>query len=124
MLVDRGLEAALREAVARSVVPTTLTYDAPANLPAHVESTIYFVVAECLTNVAKHSGARSARVTVVVNDGEAVVEVTDDGHGGAMPSPDGGLAGLVQRARAADGLLDITSPRGGPTVIRTELPCG
>ena len=123
VLVDRGLEAALREAVARSVVPTTLTYDAPANLPAHVESTIYFVVAECLTNVAKHSGARSARVMVVVRDGEAVVEVTDDGHGGAMPSHDGGLAGLVQRARSADGLLDITSPRGGPTVIRTELPC-
>ena len=48
----------------------------------------------------------------------------DDGHGGAMPAADGGLAGLAQRARAADGLLDITSPRGGPTVIRTELPCG
>ncbi len=124
VLVDRGLEAALREAVARSVVPTTLTYDAPANLPAHVESTIYFVVAECLTNVAKHSGARRPGSRSMVDDGEAVVVVTDDGHGGAMPSPDGGLAGLVQRARAADGLLDITSPRGGPTVIRTELPCG
>ena len=105
VLVDRGLEAALREAVARSVVPTTLTYSAPANLPAHIESAIYFIVAECLTNVAKHSGARSAWVSVEVRDDEAVVVVEDDGQ-------------------AADGLLDITSPRGGPTVIRTELPCG
>ncbi len=124
VLVDRGLEAALREAVARSVVPTTLTYDAPANLPAHIESAVYFIVAECLTNLAKHSGARSARVSVEVLDGQAVVVVEDDGNGGAMPTPDGGLAGLAQRARAADGLLDITSPRGGPTLIRTELPCG
>jgi signal transduction histidine kinase len=124
VLVDRGLEAALREAVARSVVPTTLSYEAPTNLPAHVESTVYFIVSECLTNVAKHSGAKSAHVSVVARDGEAVVLVEDDGHGGAMPTPEGGLAGLAQRTRAADGLLDITSPRGGPTVIRTELPCG
>ncbi len=124
VLVDRGLEAALREAVARSPVATTLTYDAPENLPAHVESTIYFIVSECLTNLAKHSGATAAKVSVVVHDGDGVVVVEDDGRGGAMATPDGGLAGLAQRARAADGLLDITSPRGGPTVIRTELPCG
>jgi signal transduction histidine kinase len=124
VLVDRGLEAALREAVTRSVVPTTLTYSAPPNLPAHIESAVYFIVAECLTNVAKHSHADSARVSVEVRDGQAVVLVEDDGTGGAMPTPEGGLAGLAQRARAADGLLDITSPRGGPTAIRTELPCG
>ena len=124
VLVDRGLEAALREVVARSAVTTTLDYDAPAQLPAHVESTVYFIVSECLTNVSKHSGATSARVSVEVHDDEAVVRVEDDGHGGAMPTPDGGLAGLAQRARAADGFLDITSPRGGPTVIRAELPCG
>jgi signal transduction histidine kinase len=124
VLVDRGLEAALREAVARSTVPTTLAYDAPASLPAHVESAVYFVVTECLTNVAKHSGADSARVSLTVQGDEALLVVEDDGRGGAMPTPDGGLAGLAQRVLAADGLLDITSPRGGPTVIRVELPCG
>jgi signal transduction histidine kinase len=124
VLVDRGLEAALREAVTRSAVPTTLSFEAPENLPAHIESAVYFITAECLTNVARHSGALSARVSVEVRDGQVLLVVEDDGNGGAMPTPEGGLAGLAQRARAADGLLDITSPRGGPTVIRTELPCG
>ncbi len=124
VLVDRGMEAALREAVARSVVPTTLTYDAPAALPAHIENAAYFVVTECLTNIAKHSGASRAAVSLVVRDGQAVVVVEDDGRGGAQYTPDGGLAGLVQRARAVDGTLELTSPAGGPTVVRTELPCG
>ena len=124
VLVDRGLEAALREAVARSVVPTVLTYDAPADLPQHIETAIYFVVAECLTNVAKHSAARSARVTLVVLEGRAVVLVEDDGRGGAVATADGGLAGLAQRARAVDGTFELSSPPGGPTVARTELPCG
>ena len=105
VLVDRGMEAALREAVARSVVPTTLTYDAPAALPAHIENAAYFVVSECLTNIAKHSGATAAAVSLVVRDGPAVVVVEDDGRGGAQFAPDGGLAGLVQRARAVDGNL-------------------
>jgi signal transduction histidine kinase len=124
VLVDRGLEAALREAVARSVVPTTLTYDAPPGLPKHVETAVYFVVAECLTNVAKHSGARGARVSLHVSEGRAVVLVEDDGRGGASPTPYGGLTGLAQRARAADGTFELSSPPGGPTVARTELPCG
>jgi signal transduction histidine kinase len=124
VLVDRGLEAALREAVARSAVPTTLVYDGPAGLPAHVENAAYFVVSECLTNVAKHSGAGTASVSLLVRDGLATVTVTDDGHGGARAVPDGGLAGLVQRARAVDGTLLVSSPAGGPTTVRTELPCG
>jgi signal transduction histidine kinase len=123
VLVDRGMEAALREAVARSVVPTTLTYEAPVALPAHIENAAYFVVSECLTNIAKHSGATRAAVSLVVHDGTAVVAVEDDGRGGAQLAPDGGLAGLAQRARALDGTLSLTSPPGGPTVVRTELPC-
>jgi signal transduction histidine kinase len=82
------------------------------------------VVAECLTNIAKHSGATKAAVSLVVRAGTAVVVVEDDGRGGAQPAPDGGLAGLAQRARAVDGTLAFTSPPGGPTVVRTELPCG
>lgn len=123
VLVDRGLEAALREVVARSAVPTALTYDAPFRLPAHVENAAYFVVSECLTNIAKHSGATRAEVSVVVRDGRVVVEVEDDGRGGASFQPGGGLAGLDQRARAVDGTLRVSSPPGGPTVVRTELPC-
>jgi signal transduction histidine kinase len=124
VLVDRGMEAALREVVARSVVPTTLAYDAPASLPAHIENAAYFVVSECLTNFAKHSGARSAQVSMSVRRNRVHVEVRDDGRGGATPVPDGGLSGLVQRARAVDGTLRVSSPAGGPTVVHTELPCG
>ncbi len=124
VLVDRGMEAALREAVARSALPTTLSYDAPDRLPAHIENAAYFVVTECLTNVAKHSGAKSAHVSMAVHDGQAVVVVEDDGRGGASFLPEGGLAGLVQRARAVDGTLELSSPPGGPTVVRTALPCG
>ena len=124
VLVDRGMEAALREAVARSVVPTTLTYDAPASLPAHIENAAYFVVTECLTNIAKHSEATAAHVSLAVRDDQAVVTVEDDGRGGASLLPDGGLTGLVQRARAVDGTLEVSSPRGGPTVVRAALPCG
>ncbi len=124
VLVDRGMEAALREAVARSMVPTTLTYEAPASLPAHIENAAYFVVTESLTNIAKHSEATRASVSLVVRDGRAAVTVEDDGRGGAQFTPEGGLAGLAQRARAVDGTLELTSPPGGPTVIRTELPCG
>ncbi len=124
VLVDRGMEAALREAVARSVVPTTLTYDAPASLPAHIENAAYFVVTECLTNIAKHSEATAARVSLEVRDDQAIVTVEDDGRGGASLQPDGGLTGLVQRARAVDGTLELSSPLGGPTVVRAALPCG
>ena len=126
VLVDRGLEAALREAVARSVVPTTLTYDAPASLPAHIENAAYFVVSECLTNIAKHSGATPRDVSLA---GRATAgpssTVEDDGRGGARPAPRRrAWPGLVQRARAVDGTLELSSPPGGPTVVRTELPCG
>jgi signal transduction histidine kinase len=124
VLVDRGMEAALREAVARSAVPTTVAYDAPARLPAHIENAAYFVVTESLTNIAKHSGASAAHVAMQVHDGQAVVVVEDDGRGGATFVADGGLAGLVQRARAVDGTLELSSPPGGPTVVRAALPCG
>jgi signal transduction histidine kinase len=123
VLVDRGMEAALREAVARSAVPTSLTYDAPAALPAHIENAAYFVVTESLTNIAKHSGASLARVSLVVRDDRALLTVEDDGRGGATLAPDGGLAGLAQRARAVDGTLEVSSPPGGPTVVRAVLPC-
>ncbi len=124
VLVDRGLEAALREVVARSAVPTDLRYHAPARLPAHAETALYFIASEALTNVAKHSGATRATVTLVVDGDLARLGVEDDGAGGAVEVPGGGLAGLEQRARAADGVLTVRSPAGGPTLVRAELACG
>jgi signal transduction histidine kinase len=91
--------------------------------PPVVETAAYFVVAEALTNVAKHAGGAPAQVAVVREPGRLVVEVADEGPGGA--DPDGsGLMGLRQRIQALDGTLTVDSPRGGGTSIRAELPCG
>jgi signal transduction histidine kinase len=89
---------------------------------ATVEAVAYFVVAESLTNVAKHSGAASATVTVSSLGDVLHVVVRDDGRGGAVPTGSG-LAGLADRVQAVDGHLSIASPLGGPTVIEVEIPC-
>jgi signal transduction histidine kinase len=91
--------------------------------PPTVESAAYFVVAEALVNVAKHAAARRAAVRVTLEDGLLVVEVRDDGVGGAEPRAGTGLAGLADRVTAVDGRFTVSSPAGGPTVIRAELPC-
>jgi signal transduction histidine kinase len=122
LLVDRGLTAALGELTVRSTVPVEATVDVPDQLPPHVETAVYFVVAEALTNVAKHSGATRTTVGVWTEDGGVHVRVEDDGVGGAALDKGTGLAGLEQRVRAADGRLDLTSPAGGPTVLRAWLP--
>ena len=128
VLTDRGLDAALSALAARCPVPVAVdsTGLAGRRCPAAVEAVAYFVVAEALTNVAKHSGARSARVAVqVVADARApllVVRVTDDGRGGADRSG-AGLRGLADRVAALDGAFTIASPPGGPTVLTADLPC-
>ena len=124
LLVDRGLAAALDEMLTQSVVPVTSRVIVPHQLPPHVETAVYFVVSEALTNVAKHSGAASAEVSVVDEGGEVVVRVEDDGVGGAHPSKGLGLAGLRQRLAAVEGTLDVTSPEGGPTVLTAHIPVG
>jgi signal transduction histidine kinase len=88
-----------------------------------VETTAYFVVGETLTNVAKHAGATKAAVAVWRTRDTVVVEVSDNGHGGAGLRAGGGLAGLADRAATIDGVLTVLSPPGGPTVIRANLPC-
>lgn len=120
VLADRGLVAALEDLAGRSPVPVAVTADV-RRLPSHLESTAYFVVAEALTNVARHSGADSATVTAAERDGSLVVEVADDGRGGAVPG--GGLAGLADRVAVVDGRMALSSPVGGPTLLRVELPC-
>lgn len=122
LLVDRGLAAALEEMLAQSVVPVESRIDVPDQLPPHVETAVYFVVAEALTNVAKHSGATSASVTVVDAGSRVEVRVEDDGVGGAHPAKGLGLAGLRQRLAAVDGTLEVDSPEGGGTVLVARIP--
>jgi signal transduction histidine kinase len=125
VLADRGLAAALAAIAARSPVPVELAVDLPQErLAPAAENTAYFVVSEALANVAKHSGAGTVRVAVVAAGPALRVTVEDDGTGGAVLAPGHGLAGLADRLRAVDGVLTVDSPRGGPTRLVAELPCG
>jgi signal transduction histidine kinase len=123
LLAERGLEEAIRALAGRTKLPTTVNVEPGGRLAPAVESAAYFVVAEALTNAVKHSGA--ARLTVDVNrDGAVlVVQVGDDGDGGADLSGSG-LTGLRKRIEALDGELRIASPPGGPTLLHAEIPCG
>jgi signal transduction histidine kinase len=123
VLADRGLDAAISALAARSPVPVGVEV-VTERLPGAVESTAYFVVAEALTNAAKHARAGEITVRIARRDALLVVEVTDDGDGGADPEHGSGLRGLADRVAAIDGRLTVTSPAGGPTVVRAELPCG
>jgi len=124
ILEDRGLDAALSAVVARSPVPVTLDVDVPVRPPASVESAAYFVVAEALTNVTRHSGASRAWVSIARQRDRLLVEVRDDGHGGATDATGSGLAGLRSRVTALGGWMHVISPPGGPTNLTVELPCG
>jgi signal transduction histidine kinase len=124
VLTDRGLDAAVSALAARCPVPVTVTTDLPRRLPPTVEGTAYFVVAEALTNMAKHSRARQGSVRIADRGDTLVVEIHDDGVGGAQAVGLGGLHGLVDRVRGADGELRIASPSGGPTTLIAEIPCG
>jgi signal transduction histidine kinase len=92
-------------------------------LDAAIESAAYFVTAESLTNVAKHSRASTCAVTVAREPGRLGITIADDGVGGASVAKGHGLAGLTDRVHAAGGTLHVTSPNGGPTQIRAEIPC-
>ncbi|MEU2349775.1 sensor domain-containing protein [Modestobacter sp. NPDC049651] len=123
-LADRGLAGALAGLAAGSPVPCRVDVVAPVRCAASVEATAWFVVAEALTNVARHSGATAASVTVRQAGGRLTVEVADDGHGGADETAGSGISGIRRRVAAHDGDLTLTSPPGGPTTLRVELPCG
>ncbi|MEU6859438.1 sensor domain-containing protein [Glycomyces sp. NPDC046736] len=123
ILTDRGLDAALAALAARSLVPVELETNLEGRYRAAVESTVYFVTAECLTNIAKHSGATKATVSVEDWGDRLVLSVGDNGIGGAHVSKGHGLAGLTDRVKAVEGQWTIDSPDGGPTVIVVEVPC-
>lgn len=124
VLTDRGLDAALSSLAARCPVPVTVQVNLDERPPTPVESAAYFIVAESLTNIAKHSDAKHARVNVNRDDRTLRVEITDDGNGGARTEPGGGLSGLADRVRSLEGTFRVASPVGGPTTILAELPCG
>jgi signal transduction histidine kinase len=123
VLSDRGLDAALSGLAALSPVPVTVRVDLAERPPPAVEAIAYFVVAEALTNVAKHAKASRALVTVTRSGDLLNVAISDDGIGGASLAGRG-LSGLAARAAGIDGRLLVTSPDGGPTVIEAVLPCG
>jgi len=121
-VLDSGLEAALASLAARSAVPVQLVTRIPQRPSPTIETIAYFCAAELLANVAKHSGARHATLEAVHVPGLLRVRVTDDGTGGARLKGGTGLRGLAERARTVDGRLELSSPRGGPTVVTVELP--
>ena len=124
ILEDRGLDAALSAVVARSPFPVTLDVNVAERPPPAVESTAYFVVSEALTNVARHAEATRAVVTIVRAGDRLVVEVRDDGQGGAVVGQGTGLTGLRDRITALGGAMHVVSPPGGPTTLLAEIPCG
>jgi signal transduction histidine kinase len=122
VLTDRGLDAALSAIASRCTVPVKVTADLATRPAAAIEGIAYFTVSELLQNVSKHSGARSASVDVWRAEDRLLVQVRDDGRGGAGLDGGTGMAGLADRLGAVDGLFIIESPAGGPTVITAELP--
>jgi signal transduction histidine kinase len=123
VLTDRGLPAAVADAAGRSPAVVDVDVALPRRLPGAVEVAAYFAVCEALANVAKHSRATTASVRGRLLDDVLVVEVHDDGVGGADPAAGSGLAGLADRIAVVDGRLLLSSPPGGPTLLRMEIPC-
>jgi signal transduction histidine kinase len=123
VLTDLGLPAALGELADQAPISVTVDAHLDRRLPRHIESNAYFAVAEALTNVAKHSGATSARVIARLHGGLLTIEISDNGHGGADPDRGTGLTGLADRVAVAGGRMLLSSPPGGPTVLRVEVPC-
>jgi signal transduction histidine kinase len=122
VLTDHGLQAALSALAARAQLPVALTVDLDRRPPEAIEAAAYFIVAEALTNVARYASADSATVLVRRQADGLLVEVTDDGKGGADPAAGTGLRGLIDRVEALGGRLDVESRRGRGTTIRAWLP--
>lgn len=122
VLTDVGLVAALDQLTAGGPIPVDVSSTLAVRPPAHVETTAYFAASEALTNVVRHSGASHAWVSVAPDGDDVVVEVRDDGRGGAAARPDSGLTWMADRLAAVGGSLWLSSPSGGPTVVRMRIP--
>ena len=123
VLTETGLTGAVQALVERSPVAATITAVPDGRFPAAIEATAYFVVSEALANVAKHAMADCAQVTIRRRPGRLVVEVSDDGAGGARAGGGSGLRGLADRVASVGGVLRVDSPPGGGTRLEADLPC-
>ena len=123
VLADRGLVGAVQALALDMPIPVLVTVSMAGRPPAPVETAAYFAIAECLANVGRHSSSQRAWVELTHTDGVLSVAVGDDGVGGASLDAGTGLAGVARRLAAFDGTLSVSSPPGGPTVIRMEVPC-
>jgi signal transduction histidine kinase len=123
VLADRGLADAVRALALDCSLAVATEIDVPGRLPAPVETACYFAVAEVLTNAVKHSATREARIVMSHDAGLLRIEVTDFGLGGADPARGSGLAGVERRLASFDGILAVSSPPGGPTIVVMEVPC-
>ncbi|MEV8637286.1 sensor domain-containing protein [Streptosporangium sp. NPDC051023] len=124
ILENRSLADALTGLAAACPVPCTVTADLPGRCAASVEATAYFIAAEALTNIAKHSHAANAAITLHRHADRLDLRITDNGRGGADDHTGSGLAGIRRRTEAHDGTFTLTSPPGGPTTLEVSLPCG
>jgi signal transduction histidine kinase len=123
VLADRGLEAAIAALASRTPLHVRVLVDVDERPAPPVESAAYFVVAEALANTGKHAHAEHVDIAVRRRRESMLVEIVDDGVGGADRSGSG-LSGLARRVEALDGTLEISSPEGGPTTVRAVMPCG
>jgi len=123
VLADRGLADAIRSLALDTPLPAEVDVDLPGEIELPVAAAVYFSVAEALANVTKHAAARSVRIVLSYAAGTLRAEVTDDGAGGADPARGTGLAGVERRLATFDGILAVSSPPGGPTIVVIEVPC-
>jgi signal transduction histidine kinase len=122
VLTDRGLEPAVQSLATRAPFPVEIAGIPPVRLDESVEAAVYYLVAESLTNAAKHADASAARIEISTANAEVVVEISDNGSGGASMDRGSGLRGLADRIEALGGRFDLTSPRAGGTVVRATFP--
>jgi signal transduction histidine kinase len=123
VLADRGLGDAIRALALDSPLHTELDINLPGEVELPVASAVYFSAAEVLANVAKHAAAHTVRIGLSHGAGMLRVQITDDGAGGADPALGTGLAGVERRLATFDGILAVSSPPGGPTIVVIEVPC-
>ncbi|MFJ4848717.1 MULTISPECIES: sensor domain-containing protein [unclassified Streptomyces] len=123
VLTDFGLIEAVRELAERSPIPVEVDLDLPGRLPPEIEATAYFVVSEALTNVVRHAAATRIQISGRLAEQRLALTIVDDGRGGAEPSLGTGIRGLADRVAVVAGTLEISSPQGGPTTVRIDLPC-
>jgi PAS domain S-box-containing protein len=122
ILSERGLRAAVETLAGRVPIPVEIAGIPDERLPEAVEAAAYYLIAEALTNVTKYANASTVRIRVAANDGGVLVEVSDDGVGGADPADGSGLRGLADRLEALGGSLEVVSPAGSGTSLRADIP--